>query len=91
MTVLRLIQGDELSEHREALCEWLKANDIDPMSVRDRWISIELVAGSRVIRYRAFKVTTDGRRLVDPDDPTEVWSELMSRPLKVDRDLPAPQ
>ncbi|MGA5635067.1 hypothetical protein [Streptomyces lydicamycinicus] len=80
-TVLALYRSTDIAEHREALCEWIKVNGIDPKVVSDRWISVEEQGGRRVIRYRALKHTPDGRRLVDPDDPDQAWAEERTAPL----------
>ncbi|MFG2826100.1 hypothetical protein ACGFWI_01235 [Streptomyces sp. NPDC048434] len=81
-TVLALYRHDDLTEHREALCPWLKANGIDPDTVAMDWISVEEDAGQRVIRYRTFKVTPDGRRLDDPDDARQGWRVERTTPLQ---------
>ncbi|MER7155433.1 hypothetical protein [Streptomyces lydicus] len=83
-TVLALYRPDDIAEYREALCEWIKVNGLDPKAVSDRWISVEEHDGRRVIRYRAFKHTPDGRRLVDPDDPDQAWTEERTAPLLTD-------
>lgn len=89
MTVLRIIRQAEVAQHREALCRWLQANGLEPDRVVDRWFSIELVDGQRVIRYRQYKVTADGHWLVDPDDENRGWSEERTAALVVELDLPA--
>lgn len=83
-TVLALYRSDDIAEHREALCEWIKTNAIDPKGVSDRWISVEEHDGRRVIRYRAMKRTPDGRLLIDPDDPDRAWTEERTAPLLTD-------
>lgn len=84
MTVLRLIRGDELALNRATLCDWLTANNIDPKIVRPAWVSVEEIDGSSpVIRYSAFKVDSNGRKLVDPGDDTLVWTEQRTGALIV--------
>lgn len=83
-TVLRLIRASEIALHRAQLCDWLTANGIDPKTVRDTWISVEEIDGSApVIRYPAFKVDSNGRRMVDPDDETQSWTEQRTGALTV--------
>lgn len=82
--VLALYRADDLYEHREALCEWLKANDVDPHTVAMRWISVEGDGGQRSIRYRTFRTTATGSRLMDPDDPAQAWTEERVAPLRTD-------
>jgi hypothetical protein len=86
MTVLKLIQQPEIDQHREALCQWLRDNGINPDNVADQWISIELVDGQQVIRYREYKTTANGQRLIDPDDDRQGWTELRTAPMAVDLD-----
>lgn len=88
MTVLRLIRRPEIEQHREVLNRWLKDNGIDPDAVLDNWISTEIVDHQRVIRYQAYKLTVDGKRLIDPDDPTRAWTEELTAPLYVQLFLP---
>lgn len=80
-TVLALYRPDDLAEHREALCEWLTGNGLDPVTVAMRWVSVEDDAGQRLIRYLAFRMTPDGRGLADPDEPNRVWTEERTAPL----------
>lgn len=83
-SVLALYRSDDLAEHREALCEWIKANGIQPASVAMRWLSVEEQDCQRVIRYQAFKRTPTGEVLMDPDEPHEAWTEERTAPLLVD-------
>ncbi len=82
--MLALYRTDDLHEHREALCEWLKANDVAPHTVALGWISVEDDGGQRSIRYRAFRTTSTGSRLVDPDDSHQAWTEERIAPLRTD-------
>jgi hypothetical protein len=85
MTVLRLIRKPEIEQHRTALCQWLTDNGVDPNGVDDRWVSIEHEAdGQTVIRYPAFKVDTQGRRHIDPDDCNQAWTEERTTPMTVE-------
>lgn len=84
MTVLRLLLADEIALHRIQLCDWMRANNVDPDSVNSTWVSIERDGQEPpVIRYQAFKVNAHGRRMVDPDDGTRVWVEQRTAPLIV--------
>ncbi|MDX3747464.1 hypothetical protein [Streptomyces sp. AK08-02] len=87
--VLRLFGREALAEQREALAAWLKANGIDPDAVAADWLSIERAADQRLIRYEAFRLTKDGRRLRDPRDGDRAWTVERVAPLVVDLDLPA--
>lgn len=88
MSVLRLITRAEIERHREALCEWLSANGVDPDQVVDRWLSIELADDERLIRFRVYRVTAGGRRLMDPDDQSRAWAEERTVPLVIELSLP---
>lgn len=83
-TVLRLIRLDEAGDHRTQLCDWLQANSLDPKLISDQWISIEQAdSGAGVIRYRQYKVTPAGHRIVDPGDHTKAWAEERTTLLMV--------
>jgi hypothetical protein len=86
--VLRLIREAEIEANREALCDWLHTNDVDPKHVVDHWLSIERHDDQTVIRYRQYKTTEDGSRLVDPDHDDQAWSEERTAPLRVELGLP---
>ncbi|WP_055527189.1 hypothetical protein [Streptomyces graminilatus] len=86
--VLRLFGREAVAAHRETLAAWLKANDIDPDLVADDWLSVEESAGLRLIRYAAYRLTKDGRRLRDPRDGDRAWTIERVSPLAVDLDLP---
>jgi hypothetical protein len=88
MTVLRLLLRDELEANREAIIDWLKANHIEPKHVDPAWISIELYAGEKLIRWKGIKRTTDGRALIDPDNPNQHWTVQLQNRLLVELDLP---
>lgn len=87
--VCRLFSREALAEQREALAAWLKANGIDPGSVAADWLSIERAADQRLIRYEAYRLNEDGRRLRDPRSPDQAWTVERVSPLVVDLDLPA--
>ncbi|CAM5681742.1 hypothetical protein ADK47_24400 [Streptomyces rimosus subsp. rimosus] len=82
--VLALYRTDDLHEHREALCEWLKANNAAPHTVALRWISVEDDGSQRSIRFHTFRTTATGSRLIDPDDPSQAWTEERTAPLRTD-------
>jgi hypothetical protein len=85
VTVLRLIRRPEIEQHRTVLCQWLTDNGVDPNQVDDRWLSIEHEAdGQTVIRYPAFRLTADRRRIVDPDDCNRAWTEERTTPMTVE-------
>lgn len=79
MTVLTLLRADDIAANREVLCEWLKANSIDPVTAADRWISVEEAdSGALVIRYQRYKLNSTGRRLLDPNDDARPWVEELT-------------
>jgi hypothetical protein len=86
--VLRLIREAEIEANRQALCDWLNANSVDPKHVVDHWLSIERDDDQTVIRYQQYRTTEDGSRLVDPDDDSQAWSEELAVPLVVELKLP---
>ncbi|MDQ0933791.1 hypothetical protein [Streptomyces turgidiscabies] len=87
--VLRVFDRNAVAAHRETLAAWLKTNDIDPDQVADDWLSVEQSDGLRLIRYAAYRLTEDGRRLLDPRDGNRAWTVERVSPLVVDLDLPA--
>lgn len=88
-TVVTLLDRSTIDRHREVITRWLRGNGVDVDQAADRWVSIELANGQRVIRYRQYRVSPDGHRLVDPDDATQGWTEERVVPLTVELDLPA--
>jgi hypothetical protein len=86
--VLRLIREAEIEQHREALCDWLHANNVDPKHVVDHWLSIERDDDQTVIRYQQYKTTEDGSRLVDPDHDGQARSEERTVLLAVELEFP---
>jgi hypothetical protein len=85
--VVRVFDREALRQHRDALGPWLKVNGIDPEMVADEWLSIEEASGQRFIRYPAFRLTQDGRRLIDPRLPDRAWTVERVSPLIIDLDL----
>jgi hypothetical protein len=82
--VLHLLREPEIHANRKAISDWFEANGVDHEQVLDRWISIERDDDQHtVIRYRQYKTTTEGRRLVDPDHDDQAWSEERTIPLTV--------
>lgn len=86
--VLTVFYREAVARHREELAAWLSANGIDPMTVADGWLSIEQDGDQRFIRYPAYRLTHDGRRLRDPRDPDRAWTVERTSPLAIDLDLP---
>lgn len=73
--VLRLITTAEIEANRQALADWLTAHAVNPADVVPRWLSVELDNGRRLVRYRAYRTTVDGRHLADPNVPDQAWTE----------------
>jgi hypothetical protein len=79
VTVLRLLHTADIAAHRTAVCDWAKANGLDPQLLSDDWISIEEAdSGAVMIRYKRFKVDPQGRRVIDPDDRSRPWTEELT-------------
>lgn len=89
--VLRVFDRKAMAEHREELAAWLTANGIDPMTVADQWLSIEQAGDQRLIRYAAYRLTSDGRRLTDPRSQDYGWTVERVSPLVIDLNLSAGQ
>lgn len=73
--VLRLITEPEIDLNRQPLIDWLTASGVNVKDVVGRWLSVELEDGRRLVRYRAYRTTVDGRRLLDPESPERAWTE----------------
>lgn len=73
-----------IRRHRARLCEWAKANGLDPDTIPDTHpIRVEDGEDGTVIRYRAFVLTDDRHKQVDPTDPNEVLTEERTAPCTV--------
>lgn len=70
---------------RSQLAQWLADNGVDPAHVScTRPIAIETAPdGSQVIRYSAFRLTSEGHKQTDPDDPMSPATEQRTTPLLV--------
>lgn len=71
---------------RDALLNWVRANNIDPNTVPiDRDMVIEdSPDGGRIIRYHVYVFTDDGNKQVDPEQPVVTpWVEERTTPLVV--------
>lgn len=86
--VVRVIGRRAVAQHRSVLAAWLKANGIDSDNVADQWLSIEQAGDLRLIRYEAYRLTEDGRRLLDPRDSEQAWAVERVSPMVVELDLP---
>lgn len=76
---LHLDQG-----RRDELCDWARANAIDPDEVSaDDSMTIEDSPGGRIIRYRVF-VTSSGSKVRDPIRSGEALTEERTMPLTVE-------
>lgn len=74
--------GDPTETERVALCEWFIANGIDPKTVPlHTTLSIAPADdGRQMIRYEEYVLTKDGRKQVDPEDPTSEWRRPATAP-----------
>jgi hypothetical protein len=74
-----------MSDHREILCDWLRANGINPDEVPlDADLTIEADAtGQRWIRCETYCTTNDGQRFVNAEG-TDAARELVLAPLKTE-------
>lgn len=77
---IRVIEPRELAAHREELCDWLKANGLEPRDITSaKPIIIEQHdAGLYDVWYYAFVLTADGAKQVDPHEPDQAWTKLRS-------------
>lgn len=69
-------------EERLALCQWLRANGIDPniVPLRDANLRIAVQDGQRVILYTQFvRDEVTGNILSDPDKPEPVTSSASTQ------------
>jgi hypothetical protein len=73
-------------EERQALCEWLTANGIDPNTVPlyDSGLRITEQDGQRIICYTEYVLTDTGRKQTNPDDSRKVWMRPASVPCKTE-------
>lgn len=74
-----------MSDHREILCDWLRANGINPDEVPlDADLTIEADAtGQRWIRCETYCTTNDGQRFMNAEG-TDAARELVLAPLKTE-------
>lgn len=83
MDVIRQFSNDEIRAlaGQPTALDWFKANGIDPKQVALEPFSIERDGDDAIIRYRAFVLTGDGHKQVDPDDRNQAWTEERITPL----------
>lgn len=73
-----------IRRHRRQLCDWVQANGIDPDHIPDHHpIRVEEGKGGPVIHYRAYILTDDGAKQLDPDRPDEALTEDRTTPCTV--------
>lgn len=63
-----------------ALCEWLRANGVDPNLVPDGK-PIVVDEDEAVIRFKQLTVGPDGKTIIDPDNRNAVLTEDRTVPL----------
>lgn len=85
------ITPEDITAHRERLCEWATANGLDPNDVADGYpIHVEKAKGGPVIRYRRFVLDGNGRQQINPSNSDEVWTAEHTAPCTVPPpDLPS--
>ncbi|MEV4975579.1 hypothetical protein [Streptomyces scopuliridis] len=78
--------ADPSHVRREAVCSWLRANDIDPRNVPEETeLRVTTEAdGQRTIHYTAFVRDQSGNILVDPNDGNEAWRKARTTPCAVE-------
>ncbi|MET7648360.1 hypothetical protein ABZS83_33010 [Streptomyces sp. NPDC005426] len=80
--VLTTITAADIEEHREALCQWAEANKLDPKDVAaGPGLTVERTGRRTSIVYQEIQRGADGRALVDPSTPDEVWTVRKATPL----------
>lgn len=78
------ITAEDIDQHREALCEWAKANGIEPENVAaSPGLTVERVGRRTVIVYHEFQRDARGWLQLDPDTPDKAWTVKRSTPLRV--------
>ncbi|WP_327337388.1 hypothetical protein OG384_14910 [Streptomyces sp. NBC_01324] len=81
-TVITTITAADIEQHREQLCQWAEANGLDPQAVAAApGVTIERSGKRLVIVWRQFQLDDQGRRMVDPADPTVAWTVRKATPL----------
>jgi hypothetical protein len=82
--VLATITPEDMARHRDALCEWAKANGIEPRDVAARpGVTIEQTGQRKVIVYREFQRAADGSIQAHPDRPGEALTVRRAARLRV--------
>jgi hypothetical protein len=67
--VLLTIAREHIERHRLVLLLWIEANGIDSKLVPiDQPITVEQVGDRTVICYREYQLSTEGNRMIDPDN-----------------------
>ncbi|MEU5664748.1 hypothetical protein [Streptomyces longwoodensis] len=79
--VLATITQADIERHREALCEWARANGIEPRDIAAApGLTVEQVGERTVIVYWEFQRSAGGAVLVDPKRPGEpLWVRRAAR------------
>lgn len=74
-TVITTITAADIERHREQLCQWAKANGLDPKDIASGpGLTIERTGKRLVIVWRQFQDDDQGRRMADPADPQQAWT-----------------
>jgi hypothetical protein len=79
-----MITAEDMARHRTALCEWAKANGIEPRDVAATpGVTIEQAGQRQVIVYREFQRAASGSILADPDHPGQPLTVRRATRLQV--------
>lgn len=82
--VLATITAEDMARHRAALCDWARANGIEPQDVAAKpGLTIEQTGQRKVIVYWQFQRASDGNVLGDPDHPGEALTVRRAARLRV--------
>jgi len=67
--VLASISAQDMETYREVLCQWARANGLEPSDIAAApGVTVEQVGKRTVIVYWQYQRDGDGRILVDPSD-----------------------
>ncbi|MDX3087179.1 hypothetical protein PV620_30205 [Streptomyces sp. ME02-6978a] len=70
--VLASINAQAMETYREALCQWARANGLEPTNIAAApGVTVEQVGKRTVIVYWEFQRGDDGRILADPSASTQ--------------------
>lgn len=86
---------DDLHQHRQQLCQWVKANGLNPHDIPDTHpLRVEEGQDGPAIRYQCFVRNEHGDKMRHPRSPDEVWTVEAITPCTIPPPrlgTPAPQ